>query len=161
MQYNVVMTHRGQASASDADLPVAQEPQEGSEPMTTVLLPETDPRGPKAVAIATDSGQWLKCRTTDGRKAYGIRSSRDANTIYFTTRTSCTCYDARRHDCKHILAVRLHCELVEEQQAVAKYDDIFARFEQDDRPLPTADLSRILGKPRRGVIPAALIERED
>jgi hypothetical protein len=113
------------------------------------------------VAIATDAGQWLKCRTRDGRKAYGIRSSRDANTVYFTTRTSCTCYDAQRHDCKHILAVRLHCELVAEQQASAKVADIFARFEQDDRPLPTPELSRILGRPRRGVIPAAQIERED
>jgi len=55
----------------------------------------------------------------------------------------------------------LHCQLVAEQEAAAKYDDIFTRFEQDDRPLPTPDLSRILGRPRRGVIPAALIERED
>ena len=131
--------------------------------MNTVLLPETDPRGPKAVAIATESGQWLKCRTADGRKAYGIRSSRDSDEIYFVTRTSCTCYDARRHECKHMLAVQLHCALVAEQEAAAKYDDIFTRFEQDDRPLPTPDLSRIFGrtKPRRGVIPAALIERED
>src|SRR5579871_2773731 len=84
--------------------------------MTTVLLPETYPRGPKAVAIATNAGQWLKCRTRDGRKAYGIRSSRDANVVYFTTRTSCTCYDSRRHDCKHMLAVQLHCALVAEQR---------------------------------------------
>jgi hypothetical protein len=80
--------------------------------MTTVLLPETDPRGPKAVAIATDAGQWFKCRTHDGRKAYGIRSSRDANEVYFVTRTSCTCYDARRHECKHQIAVQLHVALV-------------------------------------------------
>jgi hypothetical protein len=71
-----------------------------------------DPRGPKAVAIATDAGQWLKCKTRDGRKAYGIRSSRNANEVYFVTRISCTCYDARRHDCKHMLAVQLHVALV-------------------------------------------------
>ena len=60
-----------------------------------------------------------------------------------------------------MLAVRLHCELVAEQSAPAPVEDVFARFEQDDRPLPTPELSRILGRPRRGVIPAAEIERED
>ncbi|HYW87479.1 MAG TPA: hypothetical protein VFB50_06905 [Chloroflexota bacterium] len=54
----------------------------------------------------------------------------------------------------------MHCALVVEQQA-PKSEDIFTRFEQDDRPLPTADLSRILGRPRRGVIPASQIVRED
>ena len=112
---------------------------------TMITLPATDPRGAKAVAIATDAGQWLKCYLKDGRKAYGIRSSADSNQIYFVTRTSCTCPDARRHECKHMLAVQLHCALVAEQQA----------------PAPKADLSRILGRPQRGVIPAALIERED
>jgi|SRR5215469_12180831 len=85
--------------------------------MTTVLLPSTDPRGPKAVAIATDAGQWLKVRTSDGRKAYGIRSSRDSDEIYFVTRTSCTCYDGQRRTCKHQIAVQLHCELVAERHA--------------------------------------------
>ena len=84
--------------------------------MITVLFPETDSRGTKAVEIATDAGQWLKCRTRDGRKYYGIRSSRDANHVYLVTRSSCTCYDARRHQCKHQIAVSLHCALVAEQQ---------------------------------------------
>jgi hypothetical protein len=110
--------------------------------MTTVLLPETDPRGPKAVAIATDAGQWLKCRTRDGRKAYGIRSSADSNQVYFVTRTSCTCYDARRHDCKHMLAVQLHCELVTEQRAAVAAAASWTR-------------------PQHGVIHASQIERED
>ena len=96
--------------------------------MTTVLLPATDPRGPKAVEIATDAGQWLKCRTRDGRKAYGIRSSANSNQVYFVTRTSCTCFDGQRRTCKHQLAVALHCELVAEQKQAAdaaKYDAIF------------------------------------
>jgi len=113
--------------------------------MQTVLLPSTDPRGPKAVAIAADAGQWLKIRTANGAKYYGIRSSRHSDEIYFVTRTSCTCYDGQRRECKHQLAVQLHCDLVAER----------------DRPLPTPDLSRILGRPRRGVIPAAEIVRED
>ena len=125
------------------------------------MIPSTDPRGAKAVAIATDASQWLKCRDRAGRKFYGIRSSRDATHVYFVTRHSCTCYDARRRECKHQLAVQLHCDLAAEQAASKKYDDIFSRFEQDDRPLPTPELSRILGRPRRGVIPAAEIERED
>lgn len=54
-----------------------------------MLISSNDPRGAKAVALATDAGQWLKCRTRDGRKAYGIRSSRDADHVYFVTRTSC------------------------------------------------------------------------
>src|SRR5215831_4219387 len=136
---------------------------------TMITLPESDPRGPKAVAIATDAGQWLKCRTKDGRKAYGIRSSKDANHVYLVTRTSCTCYDAQRHECKHMLAVRLHVELVLEQARRARtwgapaptYDDVFKRFEQDDRPVATPELSRILGRPQRGVIPASQIARED
>ena len=158
MQYTSAM-QREQASATNAVLLEANTLSERASTMIT--LPETDPRGSKAVAIATDAGQWLKCRTRDGRKAYGIRSSRDSDEVYFVTRTSCTCYDGQRRTCKHQLAVQLHCELVAEQEAAKKYDDIFKRFEQDDRPLPTADLRRILGRPQRGVIPAALIERED
>jgi len=125
--------------------------------LTLTAFPSTDPRSARAVAIAADAGQWLKCRDRSGRKAYGIRSSRDTDEIYFVTRTSCTCFDARRHDCKHMLAVQLHCAQVEEE----RHADIFARFEQDDRPLPTPELARILGRPRRGVIPASQIARED
>jgi len=84
---------------------------------TMITLPATDPRGAKAVQIATDAGQWMKVYGRDGRKAYGIRSSRDANVVYFTTRTDCTCFDAERHECKHMLAVRLHCALVAERAA--------------------------------------------
>jgi hypothetical protein len=126
------------------------------------MISETDPRGAKAVAIATDAGQWLKCRTRDGRKAYGIRSSRNSDEVYFVTRTSCTCYDGQRRTCKHQIAVQLHCDLVAEQRqaaAAAKYDDIFSRF--DDAPKAGSNLSRILGRPQRGVIAASQIERED
>jgi hypothetical protein len=97
--------------------------------MTTVLLPETDPRGAKAVVIATDAGQWLRCRDRFGRKAYGVPSQRKAGHYYLTTRHFCTCYDAEHgHTCKHQLAVRLHCDLVAEQSA-PKAVDVFQRFE--------------------------------
>jgi len=133
---------REQASATNADLLEANTTQCEVLAVTTITLPSTDPRGAKAVAIATDSGQWLKCYLKDGRKAYGIRSSRDANVVYFTTRHDCTCFDARRHECKHMLAVRLHCELAAEQRAAVAAATSWTR-------------------PQRGVIPAALIERED
>ena len=145
---------REQASATNADLLEANTTQCEVLAMTTITLPSTDPRGAKAVAIATDAGQWLKCYLKDGRKAYGIRSSRDSDEVYFVTRTSCTCYDGQRRTCKHQLAVQLHCELVAEQQAPA--------------PKAGSNLGRILNpKPaawartQRGVIPAAQIERED
>jgi hypothetical protein len=105
--------------------------------MYIMVLLETDPRGPKAVALATDAGQWLRCRTRDGRKAYGILSSKGDGHYYLVTRTSCTCYDGQRRVCKHQIAVQLHCELVAEQET----------------PAPKADLSRILGKPARGFEP--------
>jgi len=107
---------REQASATNADLLEANT--RSRVPMSAVItLPATDPRGAKAVEIATNAGQWLKCFSHDGRKAYGIRSSRDANLVYFTTRTSCTCYDGQRRTCKHQIAVQLHCALVAEQRA--------------------------------------------
>ena len=124
--------------------------------MTTLLLPETDPRGAKAVAIATDAGQWLKCTTKDGRKAYGIRSSANSNQVHLVTRTSCSCRDfsfGRGRDCKHVLAVQLHCALVAEQRQCAlsaRHDDIFKRLDDD-----SARIARALGKP----LPR--IERED
>lgn len=79
---------------------------------TTIDL--TDPRTRRAIAIAADAGQWLKCRVApDGRKAYGIKASR-GGAYYLTTRTSCTCPDQQFspwRDCKHITAVNIFCLL--------------------------------------------------
>src|SRR5438445_3950262 len=79
------------------------------------MIDSTDPRFAKAVAIADHSGQWLKCRATDGHKAYGVPSQRTPGRYYLTTQTNCTCEDAKRHAgpiCKHSLAVQLHCARV-------------------------------------------------
>ena len=108
---------REQASGRNADLLEANTLFWRASTMSTITLPASNPRGAKAVAIATNASQWLKCRDRSGRKAYGIRSSRDANLVYFTTRHSCTCYDARRHTCKHQIAVELYCRLMAEQAA--------------------------------------------
>jgi len=59
----------------------------------------------------------MKCRTMDGREAYGVPSA--AAHYYLTTQTNCTCPDAQRHEgmaCKHQLAVRLHVALVTAQR---------------------------------------------
>jgi hypothetical protein len=110
------MTRREQASVVTADLLVINPLSRRESTMATVLLPQSDPRGAKAVALAADSGQWIKCRDQRGHKAYGVPSSQ-AGRYYLVTRTSCDCKDAQfGHECKHRLAVRLHCELVAEQR---------------------------------------------
>ncbi len=38
------------------------------------MIGTSDSRFPKAVAIADQAGQWLKCRSSDGRKACGVPS---------------------------------------------------------------------------------------
>src|SRR5262252_8287582 len=132
----------------------------------SIVLPATDPRAAKAVSLASDAGQWIRCRDRrSGAKSYAIRSSH-GDVHYLVTRSSCTCKAfeyGRGRDCYHVLSVQLHCERVEDSNRASclRPEDIFARFEQDDRPLPTPDLTRILGKPRRGTRPARLIMRED
>ena len=72
------------------------------------MIDSSDSRFAKAVAIADQAGQWAKCRFRDGRKAYGIRSSCKADRMYIVTQTSCDCFDAQRHVCKHQVAVLIH-----------------------------------------------------
>lgn len=79
-----------------------------------VTIDSDEPRSIKAVEIAGSACQWLKLRSVDGRKAYGIPSQRHAGVYHLTDCQTCTCYDYRRRQqpCKHVLAVRLHCALV-------------------------------------------------
>ena len=48
----------------------------------TITVSTADPRSVKALAILADSGQWLKLRTRDGRKFYGVRSQADPSKVY-------------------------------------------------------------------------------
>jgi hypothetical protein len=85
----------------------------------TITISSDDSRSVKAIEIAAGAGQWLKCRTADGRKLYGVPSQCVGGRYYLVDCQSCTCADAQRHagqNCKHVLAVRLHCELVKAQQ---------------------------------------------
>src|ERR1700737_4035912 len=79
------------------------------------MIDTSDGRFAKAVAIADQAGQWLKCRATDGRKAYGVPSQRTPGRYYLTTQSSCSCEDQRRHPaiaCKHRIGVAIHCARV-------------------------------------------------
>jgi hypothetical protein len=93
----------------------------------TITISAEDPRSIKAIEIAAAAGQWLKVRTADGQVAFGIPSQCDQadGRFYIVDGQSCDCEDFKRHGlsaerrgverdhlaCKHILAVRLHCEL--------------------------------------------------
>ena len=140
--------------------------------MTTVTLTSSKQRHAKAILITADSGQWLRPDyLIDGHRAVGIPSQTKRGLYHWTDGITCSCYDFRRRQlaCKHVTAYRLDAiahpvqpqlasdtidglrQVLEDrltQERAAKYDDIFTRFDDD-------------AKPRRGVIPAAEIERED
>lgn len=96
-----------------------------------ITISSEDPRSIRAIQIAARAGQWLKCRTRDGQKAYGIPSQGTVGCYYLVDLERCTCEDFKRNGlshvrlgeagfhgpCKHVLAVRLHCELAKAQQA--------------------------------------------
>lgn len=85
-----------------------------------------DPRTIHAIELAAEAGQWIVCRMPSGEDAYGVPSQTDPERYYLVTTSSCECADFRRNGlsperrgthgehrpCKHILAVRLHSELM-------------------------------------------------
>jgi predicted nucleic acid-binding Zn finger protein len=77
-------------------------------------MARSDTRIDKAVELAGEAGQWARVRSQDGRKFYGVRSQHNRHRMYLVNRTVCDCEDFRRSSgqflCKHIMAVRLHCE---------------------------------------------------
>src|SRR5918911_41839 len=84
----------------------------------TITISSQDPRSIRAIAIAAGAGQWLKAHTRAGHKVYGVPSQATLGRYYLVDLTSCTCQDFQRSGmaCKHVLAVRLHCEPVKAQQ---------------------------------------------
>ena len=105
---------------------------------TVRTIARRDLRQVKAVEIAADAGQWLKCRTNDGTKAYGIPSQSRENTYHLATRDRCSCPDfaQRQQPCKHAIAVRIHCDRVKARNGISeetrrlarRYDEIFGAF---------------------------------
>lgn len=150
--------------------------------MTTVTLTSSELRHSKAILIAADSGQWLRPdRLIDGRRAVGIPSQTKRGLYHWTDGVTCSCYDFRRRQqaCKHVTAYRLDAiaraskpqpkpasDTVDglRQMLDERLAELAAEPVAEPKPLTREahpELSRILGKPRRGVIPAAEIERED
>src|SRR5260370_38512050 len=79
-----------------------------------VIIDADDARSIKALEFAADAGQWLHCRTRDGAKAYGIRSSRNPNHVYLVTSETCTCSYAAFHGgakFKHVMGAPPHAEV--------------------------------------------------
>jgi hypothetical protein len=77
--------------------------------MSTVI-DLSDPRTQRAIPIAANSGQWLRCTRRDGRQLFGIPSSK-RGVHYFTTTDFCSCPDQKFHpelECKHQLAVKIY-----------------------------------------------------
>jgi hypothetical protein len=91
-----------------------------------VTISADNPRSIRAIEIAAHAEQWRHLRTPDGQEAFGIASQRDPGRVYVVTSASCQCEDFLRSNdaattnelqpCKHILAVRLYCELVRAQE---------------------------------------------
>ena len=98
--------------------------------MTMVTISSEDPRSIKAIEIAAGARQWARCHFRDGQKAFGVPSQCQPGRYYLVTCSTCDCQDFKRHGlsdvrlgmagahfpCKHVLAVRLYCELVKAQQ---------------------------------------------
>src|SRR5262249_38791273 len=91
-----------------------------------VTISADDPRTIRAIEIAARASDWLAWHTRCGELAYRVPSQRKAGLYYLVTNTSCECPDfvnaeAECEDqraCKHVLAVRLHDELVRAQRLV-------------------------------------------
>lgn len=111
----------------------------------TITISSEDPRSIKAVEIAAGAAQWLKCRTRDGHKAFGVPSQCTPGHYYLVDCQSCTCQDFQRNGlsharrgqtgvhlpCKHVLAVRLHRELAKAQQSRPRRSPLEARRHPD------------------------------
>jgi len=89
-----------------------------------VTISADDPRSIRAIEIAAEAGRWRRWHTVEGDEAFGVPSQTHAGRYYEVTRSRCDCPDFVHADvnaaddhrvCKHILAVRLYCELVRAQ----------------------------------------------
>jgi hypothetical protein len=98
----------------------------------TVTINADDPRTIKAIELAAEADQWLTGRNALGEDIFGVPSQSDPGRYYIVTLTSCDCPDFQHNEtqhaparlggaadnraCKHVLAVRLHIELVRAQR---------------------------------------------
>ena len=93
----------------------------------TVTINADDPRTIRAVELAAEADHWLTGHDPEGHAVFGVPSQSEPGRYYIVTDSSCDCPDFRHaadqvpsdapRACKHILAVRLHCELVRAQRS--------------------------------------------
>jgi uncharacterized Zn finger protein len=88
----------------------------------SITISADDPRSIRAIEIAANASQWRVTRDAEGRQLFRIPSQTRSGVMYVVTESSCTCADFLHgidtddeHVCKHVLAVRLYCELVRAQ----------------------------------------------
>jgi hypothetical protein len=94
-----------------------------------ITISADDPRTIRAIEIAAEADRWQSCRTARGEQGYKVPSQSQAGLCYVVTTNSCECPDFRRNElapadddraCKHMLAVRLHSELVKAQRYLSR-----------------------------------------
>jgi uncharacterized Zn finger protein len=92
----------------------------------SITISADDPRSIRAIEIAANARDWRVTRDAEGRQVFRVPSQRDPSRLYLVTDASCTCADflhgmdqADERVCKHVLAVRLYCELVRAQAQLA------------------------------------------
>jgi SWIM zinc finger len=89
----------------------------------SVTINADDPRTIRAIEIAAEAEHWLNGRNAQGEEVFGVPSQHDPRHYYIVTRTSCDCPDFGKHaksdgePCKHVLAVRLHQELLRAERS--------------------------------------------
>jgi hypothetical protein len=95
----------------------------------SIIISADDPRSIHAIEIAADASRWRVWRDAEGHEVYRVPSQTRADRLYLVTQSTCTCPDyvhtaedpfADDRACKHILAVRLYCELVRAQQLMPR-----------------------------------------
>lgn len=77
----------------------------------TVTATSINRRPAKAALLVGTAESWLKCRTPEGAKFYGVPSAAHPGQYHLTNQLVCSCPDfqTRGGPCYHVLAVRLHC----------------------------------------------------
>jgi SWIM zinc finger len=92
----------------------------------SVTISADDPRSIRAIEIAANASRWRVSRAADGQEIFRVPSQSQPSRLYLVTEHTCTCADFQHsaeageaRACKHILAVRLYCELVKAQSGGA------------------------------------------
>jgi SWIM zinc finger len=91
----------------------------------SITISADDPRTIRAIELAAEADQWLRGHSREGQEVYGIPSQSEPGHYYIVSGSNCDCPDFRhnadeRRPCKHVLAIRLHTELVRAQDQITR-----------------------------------------